>query len=944
MIITSALISFTTWLSGRLADRGFDYLFDSSSKRENLNKRFYLAVDNASKRLQQIYPDALGNSIAYFFKHEELFGEIAQQLFFNSTIDAPLVERHLDNNTLPPNFIQDFIRLLRTEVLLDEKLAPILNNQQIFILLRGLNRSLENLSQNSNLSLEELRKVVELLEERSSNQFQFTDFYSKYKESALRVLSQVNFIGLGVDSSIKRKRKILQDIFVKPSFVSYQNKENEESGFEFREDEKRFKEITYKDIFYEGRKRIVVLGNPGSGKSVLIRSLICDILNKRQSEFGDDELINCIPFRIELRKYLQYKRNKGGNILKYLSAALEEEYGINNVTESVMNRLMTAHDSIIFFDGLDEIFKAKDKIDVKNDIENFHTMHTKVRSLTSSRIIGYDEASLDEANFAVYRILNFSHEQVEEYVKKWYKKEEDDEETRMKEIKKFLNLKNEIDQELITNPLLLSLIVILYRNTLKIPESKLDIYQSCTRTLVDKWDAEKDLQIDLDTRLHKEKDKVLSDLAYWQYEQLSSESIQISYEKSKSRVIWTLKNKINIADDQEAEDLAESFMSYAQKRSIYFDNNFTHKTFLEYYTAYWIYSNIEKKHKENERNEIISKYITNPFWFIVLELLLNMIDKDQPDSEIVDDIVTSQVNKEPLSTSFLLSSIPTLKNISPSAASRIIYVSISTLIKNSPDSRKISTSHRLAEGSDLFFQLQRLHYRNDTYRKLIDDEFLKFEDQVRDPLVYNLYFEINFAAAAKESLGWQQIESLRKQVNLDPFLFRLQLEQSEDVSENYFVHLLKYIELFGVPKLFTSDFGQFAGFGYSPFIDRYLQFQVDAKNIHELESNFLELSKREVTFALISEYLIKEEYFYFSRFPLTKIIEYLDTTKNNQVAFILAVMIIRSIENQKREIEPALNFIDLSEKYKNRKDFFRSLISISTSGDQIKHSMKYFLG
>jgi hypothetical protein len=628
MIITAGLISFGTWLATKLADKGFDYVFNEAPP-ETLNQKFNEAVQRAYLKLSSKYNDLSSYQVEYFLKHEAVFSEVAKQLFMNSKTNVQSLKSHLNLDVISETLIQDFIKYLKEELLLDVYLGPIFRNNQIYVSIQGLRMNLELIAENSYLTFQELKKINDIISQRLNSQFSFKEFKIHYSENAIRVLSQVSFIGLGVDSSIKRKRKILQDIFVKPYFAYYSKNKNREKSLANDSDEQFAinDEISYREIFREDQKRIVVLGNPGSGKSVLIKSLICDILNSQADKFEDGELTRCIPFRIELRKYLAFKKDNRGNIIKYLTNSLEEEFGIRNLTDSIVSEIIENNETIIFFDGLDEIFKIKDKIEMKNDIENFHTIYPRVRSLTSSRIIGYDEASLDNKNFVELQILNFKESQIVEYITRWYDKEEENEEIRSKEVATFLGLKDQIDNELISNPLLLSLIVILYRNTLKIPESKLEIYQSCTKTLVDKWDVEKDLQIDLDQRVVKEKERILSDLAYWQYEQLSGESIQISYEKAKGVVNNTLRSKLNDVDDLEIEELAESFMNYAEKRSIYFDNNFTHKTFLEYYSAYWIYSNIEKKHKETERNRIISSYITNPFWFIVLELLLNMIDK-----------------------------------------------------------------------------------------------------------------------------------------------------------------------------------------------------------------------------------------------------------------------------------------------------------------------------
>ncbi|MBS1508850.1 MAG: hypothetical protein JSS79_19590 [Bacteroidetes bacterium] len=865
MLVTAALISFGTWIATKLADKGFDHLFDSAAATpDTLNKRFYDAVDRTSIRMQTKYPRAIATYADYFFKHEVVFGELVKLLFHDSKINTQIARTRFEHSALPDTFIVDFISCLKRELLLDEKIGPILQNNQAYIVLQGINTNLELIAQNSNLSLLELQKILKAIEERLTREFSYDDFKVKYKQSALNVLSQVNFIGLGVDISIKRKRKNLQDIFVKPLFSVHKKKdnstENTNDGFDEFEDE----DIPYSNLLSNGVNP-VVLGNPGSGKSVLIKSLICDILNEKISEFEDRSITNYLPFRIELRKYLAFKKKNQCNIIRYIVNTLEVEYGILNITDSILNEIFSNYKVLVFFDGLDEVFKINDKIEIKNDIENFHVVYPMARSLTSSRIIGYDEASLDENKFTELRIQNFNTEQIEEYVRKWYNKEEADTEIRTKEVEKFLELKEEIDEELIRNPLLLSLIVIIYRNILKIPESKLEIYQSCTKTLVDKWDAEKDLQIDLNPNIYKEKEKIFSDLAYWQYEQLSGENIQLSYEKAKNTVCKTIKNKLSITDDNDAEELAESFMTYAQKRSIYFDNNFTHKTFLEYYTAYWIYSNIEKKHKPAERDQIIGTYISNPFWFIVLELLFNMIDKDQPDSEIIDGIIDSQIKSNLSSLLFLLSVLPTLKNVSTEQASKVFYNSIKYLFDLNPQR---NTSPSQDGPSNIYFQLEKNYADNSTFRTLIKNQLMKIETEgTYDRLIYTFHFELMFGGRrADEPIRFYLNDNTKFKSILreDQFLFQLNKFSDElNWHESYLEFLVEFIEVFGVEDIFKEFHSTFGGLLVKPLIETYLGQQLLEKNIEKAAENLEELSKIGLAKNRLLSYLMNKKRFNF---------------------------------------------------------------------------------
>jgi predicted NACHT family NTPase len=235
-------------------------------------------------------------------------------------------------------------------------------------------------------------------------------------------------------------------------------------------------------------RNIVVLGNPGSGKSFLIRSAICSIVNAETDAFANITLLDHIPFRIELRKYTALKKERNLTIVSYLSLLLEQEYSISNIPSDILVKVISTKKSVFFFDGLDEIFDIKDKLSIKNDIENFVSNFDMVRSITTSRIEGYEEASFDPDKFLEIKIEKFNEDQIREYLEKWYEIEEDVSDVREKEIIDFWSKRKGLDEELLSNPLLLSLIVILYRNNLKLPESKLEIYQSCTSTLERVWD------------------------------------------------------------------------------------------------------------------------------------------------------------------------------------------------------------------------------------------------------------------------------------------------------------------------------------------------------------------------------------------------------------------------------------------------------------------------
>lgn len=807
----TAILSFSLWFSKTLASIGLEHLFNKNENQKIIDRNFQKRISEVSKELEQKHDGILGNSFDYFFKSKPVFNELCKLLFVDTEINQTVIENEFDTSTLPPNIIVEFVASLRHKLNQDPAFQPLLANKEIVKKLSSLNDSAENIQHYTQKSYKELEEIKEIIEnEVHKEDVNFDLFLSSYRANLINNLSSINFIGLGVDPSIKKgKRKDMDKLFVKPIFEFSKN-----SLITLRPKffiEEGDVSLEYLDIFYH-HDNYVILGNPGSGKSLLIKHLVCNIAKQNKEEFKNEIVTNHIPFRVELKEYYNHKKQNGGNILQYLSHSLDKEFCIT-VPPIFLDSLLNTKDVVLFFDGLDEIFNIKDKIEIKNDIENFHNLYNNIKSITTSRFIGYNEVKLDETRFVELKILPFNASQIDEYISKWYQLEEDNLSIRESEIGDCSNKMSNISHELKSNPLLLSLIVILYRNNLKIPDSRLEIYQSCTNTLVDKWDAIKGLKIDIEESIKERKEAILSDIAYWQYEYLSSKKPDITYSRVKSVVADSLMKK-KIADEYNCERLAESFLEYAQNRSIYFDNNFTHKTFLEYYAAYWIYSNIEKKHLIEQRDQLLHKYINSSYWFIVLELLMNLIDKDQPDTDIIDKIFEKQAEKDD-SLPFLLYILPKMKNISNDMIKLIYKKSITHLLNQKPNPENLSKlSRSVYNGIG-----ENLDY--DEHEIYIKETLNAVDRDKQTNLFYILTYEIFSPFRTSKRYKLSEILSFIDMsiIEQNPLTYR---QYSNYEFTDHIGNAKRLIELYGVPELFKEQSGVFNQYYYSSALNSLL--------------------------------------------------------------------------------------------------------------------------
>lgn len=693
--------------------------------------------------------------------------------------------------------------------------------------------------------IDSIKEIKELLRKQFSELYLsetltksgFEELKQAYTKTCLTNFSRLNFFGLSVQ---KKPREVdLYHLFVQPTLsrsydsdLEFENtnlkysKLNIESWIPLKEfDLKKevFKKriqvnikstnwnadhiMRFSDIFTDF-KHIAILGNPGAGKSSIVKYAICKILENDKSIFSNKRIYEYFPLRIELHKYNQAKNEQKTGILGYVERLLTEEYQ-TTISDADFEQLLKHQQVLLFFDGLDEIFDIQQRINVRNDIESLVKLYPYMRTVVTSRFESYSEVSLDKKLFNTLEVKNFSNAEIHEYVKKWYSLEEASDYIRHNETTDCIKQLQNVDEELKCNPLLLSLILILYRNELEIPTSKLEIYENCTNTIVDHRDSkEKKLMINLKI---SNPVGIFSALGYWQFENDMKQKVMHSEDVLKFIKSHLLK-KGEYDDDRQATQSAEEFLEFAKIRSIYFENKFTHKTFLEYFTAYYLFSQyFSKPQHHNQLFEVIGKNIGFSSWAVVLELLICKIDSGQIDFEIVDSIINSQFDKDPIqATAFFLGIVRYLKNISPSLSLKLIKTAISQLATTDREDRL-----GIDERETLFnhlITLQKLPRFNgqiaNAFEILIKQNIVHQKNLIIFALEYHL---ITQSHSLSDILVQNQIDF----EDDDILVLRAQTDMSSDESVIRVIRaLIKQYDYTKNPdKYFTSRFNQNIFFG-----------------------------------------------------------------------------------------------------------------------------------
>ena len=216
---------------------------------------------------------------------------------------------------------------------------------------------------------------------------------------------------------------------------------------------------------------IVILGDPGAGKSTFTKYLTVALIDAELTIDRGGEKI--IPIKIPLRAYSEFRSRPeglGSTILDFVRACTITELQRDDVP-----------------DGFFEFFLEQKRAAVIFSFALGSFPGNKV--VVTSRILEYEEVAFQQPEFTHFRIRPFDDNQISEYIRKWYALEEPDTKKRAKEVGELTSALTKLPTELLSNPLLLSLIVILFRSGCRLPDSKLEIYRSCVGTLTEKWDA-----------------------------------------------------------------------------------------------------------------------------------------------------------------------------------------------------------------------------------------------------------------------------------------------------------------------------------------------------------------------------------------------------------------------------------------------------------------------
>jgi NACHT domain len=376
----------------------------------------------------------------------------------------------------------------------------------------------------------------------------------------------------------RRRRVPIADLYVQPNIV-----ETIPSGLSSRAQARR----RSVDLFQSNEiDRTVLLGNPGGGKTTASHVLLHHYANHLELR---------VPFMVILRDFATDDPPQW-SVVEFIEHRLRTFYQCPSPAKAI-DRLLLNGGAFIVFDGLDELIDTTRRAEISAIIEQFCVEYPLTQILVTSRIVGYDEARLDERQFTIFRIENFDDNRVSDYVNKWFLQEAGISHDEAAALASSLLDESSNIHDLRSNPLMLALICILYRGERSIPQSRADVYEKCADLLFRRWDARRKIYVELRARHLIE--PALRYLAYWMLTRGPAQA-NVTRRQLISETAAYFQNR-GFDELHDAEAAAEEFVDFCRGRAWVFTDvgstasgeqlyTFTHRTFMEYFAAYYFAS------------------------------------------------------------------------------------------------------------------------------------------------------------------------------------------------------------------------------------------------------------------------------------------------------------------------------------------------------------------
>ncbi len=252
---------------------------------------------------------------------------------------------------------------------------------------------------------------------------------------------------------------------------------------------------------------LVILGDPGSGKSSFINHLLWQLAERQlrpaSTLLQDWPPRDCFPIRILLRELLvtlqketppqnleARQRHFCGLVQQHLRRKLEKD-GLADFAPALENLIADGR-GLIVFDGLDEAPPEQREL-LRDAVECFCADSPANRFLVTCRVLSYVEKAV-LPSFNRVELAPFDKKQINEFISRWYQalqqlgKPEDWANAKTADLQQAVQ---KLPPSMVRNPLLLTTLAGIHATNVELPRQRVKLYQLAGAMLLRRWQEAK---------------------------------------------------------------------------------------------------------------------------------------------------------------------------------------------------------------------------------------------------------------------------------------------------------------------------------------------------------------------------------------------------------------------------------------------------------------------
>lgn len=394
----------------------------------------------------------------------------------------------------------------------------------------------------------------------------------------------------------------------------------------------------------ENSRCVVIVGGPGSGKSTLLQYLALGWADEESKQF---------PVIIELGAYTTYRVHSSESFLEFWYRGVG---AIWKFDQDKFQKDLNSENSLVMFDGLDEIADRQVYRDVVNKIIQFSDQYGRAQIIVTSRIGGYNPEQLQNAKFRHLILQDLSKAQIDIFIDKWYdlRLKNDLDKADLKQRMKQAIADSTAVQNLANNPQILTMMAIILNRHQSLPSER-ELYYLASRVRLDNSDRE-DLVVDAIER--QEKQAILGLIAFeMQFgrhslggESLDDESLKDLLTSYLDQKMFKQPRETAVRTIQQLQGDNFLLCIPATSRFEHSDGDiysFVHRKFLGYFCAAEITRRVEKRKTislDQLRDRIFERYWRHENRHRSLRLICGLLAPESA-GKLVEFLMEQKVNR-----------------------------------------------------------------------------------------------------------------------------------------------------------------------------------------------------------------------------------------------------------------------------------------------------------